>query len=139
MKLLPYNKFCFRNETPSLYIIYMDTYSNKEKYYIILTLHIHISGKSEKSAFMKKVCVHLMNSFSSQSLLQVLNINHSCLREIRLFRHHLKSLVFTLWIPPTVKSWYNFFDVKQLFNTYGKDGFLGDMKLELLVEMTFMF
>ena len=73
----------------------MDTYSNKEKYYIILTLHIHISGKSVKSAFMKKVCVHLMNSLSSQSLLQVLNINHSCLREIReirLFRHFLCSL-----------------------------------------------
>ena len=35
----------------------MDTYSNKEKYYIILTLHIHISGKCVKSAFMKKVCV----------------------------------------------------------------------------------
>ena len=32
-----------------------------------------------------------------------------------------------------------FFDVKQLFSTYGKDGFLGDTKLELLVEMMFMF
>ena len=52
----------------------MAAYSNKVKYYIILTLHIHISGKSVKSAFMKKVCVHGMNSFSSQLLLQVLNI-----------------------------------------------------------------